>query len=156
MSSPKPEARSLAQESSAAKTRRIPDNYRPHYQTGIIDAVQHDDPTEHTYVASKVDEFKPADIGEIETMKIEPHGDYLHQVAEQVHMETFNPRPHVKTEEEEEIDRKQSAVDLSENAMEYERMTYGAKDLNDYAALTSQQAKKSFDDRAIKVEKKAE
>jgi hypothetical protein len=40
--------------------------------------------------------------------------------------------------------------------MEYERMTYDAKELNDFSALTTQQAKKSFDDRAIKYEKKAD
>ena len=136
-------------------TRKVPDNFRPLYHSGIIDAVQDEDPKDRSYVA-KVDEFKPAEIGEIEIKKEEPVGDYLHQVAMQVHDDTFNPKPHVKTEEEEDFDRKQSAVDLSENVMEYERMSYGAKDLNDFAALTTQQAKKSFDERAIKVEKKVE
>jgi len=68
-------------------------------------------------------------------------------------METFSPKKHEITKEDEEIDRKQSAVELSENAMEYERMDYGARDLNAFAALTSQQAAKSFEDRAIKKEK---
>ena len=134
-------------------TRKVPDNFRPLYHSGIIDAVQDEDPKDRSYVA-KVDEFKPAEIGEIEIKKEEPVGDYLHQVAMQVHDDTFNPKPHVKTEEEEDFDRKQSAVDLSENVMEYERMSYGAKDLNDFAALTTQQAKKALMREPSKLKRK--
>jgi hypothetical protein len=59
--------------------RSLPDHFTPHYVSGIIDAVPHDEnPKETTFLASKIDEFKPAEIGEIETLKNEPKGDYLH------------------------------------------------------------------------------
>ena len=79
MATPKSQ-QALAQESTYGM-RRIPDGYTPHTVSGIIDAVQDDDIKDKTFVASKLDEFKPADIGEIETLKKEEKGDYLHQVA---------------------------------------------------------------------------
>jgi hypothetical protein len=147
-----PEPRAFSQQESRSE-------YAPHMVQGIIDAVQTDEPKDKEFVAAKVEAFNPEEIGEIETasMDMAQKSNLLHQVANsaaQEYKDARDKKPQVPTAEDEEMDRKQSAVELSENAMEYERMDYSAKDLNNFSALTSQQAQKSMDSKALPVPKK--
>ena len=58
------------------------------------------------------------------------------------------------TEQEQHEDIKKEANDLSENAMDIEKLQYSANDFNDFSALTAQKAQENYEQNMPKVEEK--
>lgn len=57
------------------------------------------------------------------------------------------------TEEDKVFESKQEAVELSENAMEIEKLQYSANDLSAFSAMTDQHASENYDSKMPTKEK---
>lgn len=80
-------------------------------------------------------------------MNKEEKSQLLHEVAKSAldeEQESKHPKPVEKTDEEIDEERRQTANELSENAIEVGNMSFSANDLNAFSALSSQRADKTF------------
>ena len=81
-------------------------------------------------------------------MNKEEKSQLLHDIAKSAEdevLESRHPKPAEKSEEEVDSERKEQANDLSDNAIEIANMSFSAKDLKDFSALSAQSASKTFE-----------
>lgn len=99
------------------------------------------------------------EIGEIQTekMNLSEKSNLLHSVAMSAQEEANKQEEERKrTVLEEEKDRKKQAEEVDREAIDLEHMQFSAKDLNNYSAITDQNAAKTFNSKVTQEVMKKE
>ena len=122
----------------------------------LIDAVAQANTESWADAADRKTPSKPIEIGTIETdhMNLSEKSNMLHQVALSAETDLVEQDERLVSKEEEAYhSRMQMAEELDSQVIDLNKMSFSARDLNTFSALTDQNAHKTWEEKSPAVQK---